>query len=190
MFNAPIRLREVEIPCTSFEEQYQAHTEYRNFCRFVGERLHASGDSHNNDRPIYFSKAALTSGVGRIRNEQAFINVIEAAGIDVVAPETLGIEEQIRIFGTRSLILGTAGSYFHTSIFAPSGSRIVVVNPTIHINSNYSLIDALTGNDAAYYYPSDLRVVTPSAEDTFLTTREFADPVAAAEQYLAVLGLI
>jgi capsular polysaccharide biosynthesis protein len=48
-------------------------------------------------------------------------------GFEVVAPETLSVDEQLRRFATARVLAGLSGSGLHQSAFMPPGGRVVEV---------------------------------------------------------------
>lgn len=191
VFGTPINLKNVTIPSTSFEEQYQAHQMYRDFCQYIGRHVtdNAAG-IRVTDTPAYLSKAKLTIGVGRIKNEIDLLPILSKAGIDIFYPEQMSFADQLRLFCSRSIILGTVGSYFHTNILATTPSRIFGINPTPHVNSNYIMIDSLTQIESSYYYDTEMQTASEDANSGFLAERNFGNPREIAEQYLQIVNSI
>lgn len=104
-------------------------------------------------RPVYLSKARLAAGISRMRNESALCEALARRGVDIAFPETLGLPELARLLSARRIVLGTAGSAFHTAIFAAPGRRILGLNWAPHLNANFPLLDAQNGTRARYYHP-------------------------------------
>lgn len=178
-FDVPTRLRAVVVPSTSLEEQSAGYIAYAKMCLGIGDRLRAKYTIEPNERPIYYSKTRLKSAVGVITNESEIEAVLSAAGVEIVYPETLSFAQQICLMSERNHILGSAGSFLHTSIFCPP-RRITCLNVTDVVNSNYTIIDALTGNEATYYYPPALQVL--ERQDGFLTSRYLPEAAAVAKE--------
>jgi capsular polysaccharide biosynthesis protein len=149
----------------------------------MGERLHALDQVDTISRPAYYSKTKLKSGVGRIDNEIEIEEALATRGVDIIYPETLSLEEQVREMAKRRYVLGSAGSFLHTSIFCPP-RNITCLNVTSQINSNFSLIDRLAGNAAGYYYPPAMQVLGQSS--TFLTARHLIDAPIVAHELLDI----
>lgn len=184
-FDRPTRIGRIIVPRTSFREQHSAHHAYRRLCRGIGRGLYDAAAVNTIKAPIYYSKTRLPSGVGTIVNEDEIISVMERNGVDVAFPEQMTFAEQVRSMAERRTILGTAGSFLHTSIFCPP-RRIVALNPTGHVISNFNLIDALNGNRAAYLHVPEIEVLDPAPDHTFLTTRRLPDAARVAEEMIEV----
>jgi capsular polysaccharide biosynthesis protein len=153
----------------------------------VGAGQLRSMPSCRKDTPVYLSKTKLIGGVVRVINEDDIVNRLEKAGVEIIFPETLPFNEQIRLFAERSIITATTGSAFHTSLFAhPSGSIIGINIAMKPINSNYLLIDAANNNDSHYYWPRDI-TVTNITNSTFSANMRLGDPLGVAEALLRVI---
>ena len=158
---------------------YAGYRTFQLLCNAIGRRACAAGAFERDRTPIYYSKSRLKSAVGVIVNEHEVERMLQAAGVKVVYPETLGLLDQIQLMSSRDNIIGTAGSFLHTSIFCPP-RRITCLNVTEKINANYVIVDKLNNNLAAYYYAPALRVL--NKQDGFLTARYLPDAAIVAEE--------
>ncbi|WP_128564203.1 glycosyltransferase family 61 protein [Methylobacterium crusticola] len=168
VLDRPTRLRNVVVAGTSLEEQQAGYRAYGRFGREIGSRIYKPDDVDQNTVPIYYSKSRLRSSVGIITNEAEIEDVLRDQGVDIIHPETLSLDEQVRLMSSRTSIMGSTGSFFHTSIFCPP-RRITCLNVTSQINSNYVIIDALAANAATYHYPDSMQVLDQM--DGYLTAR-------------------
>ncbi|ESQ88908.1 hypothetical protein ABAC460_14095 [Asticcacaulis sp. AC460] len=187
-FDTPTRLSNLIVPDTSFQEQRAGFTRFRDLCLDLGRKLSPKSDAEPNERPIYYSKSRLQSGVGGFDNEAEFETVMAGLGVDIVYPETLSLAEQIRLLNSRSLVFGTAGSFLHNTIFCESDARFVILNPSLQINTNFTIIDKLTGSDVTYYYPEDMQVLPSEDRKGFLTLRSIPNARARAEELFSLAG--
>jgi capsular polysaccharide biosynthesis protein len=181
--NHPVRYRQVATPMPAFAPQSHAHRAFVTLCRQIGERMTAGLDRRVVDRPAYMSKARLTGGVSRIAQETVIEDVLARKGVEIIYPETLPLAEQVRIFQTRRVILGTTGSAFHLSLFANPGPRLIGLNPIPAVNSNFLLIDALNGAQNVYLHQPGTSVSHDGGP--FLSTFTLPDPLGAAKAMLA-----
>lgn len=183
-FDEPRRIGKIIIPRPSFQQQVWAHRAFGRMCRFAGLQMLGGYPPRVNDRPVYLSKSRLAGGVGRVANEAELEAVLERNGVEIVYPETVAFPEQVRLFAGRSTILGTAGSAFHTSIFAPPAGRQIQLCQENTINSNMRMFDALNGNHVLHYHQpgSEMRDGTAFMREAWLP-----DPVAAAEDLLRLI---
>lgn len=180
-FDTPMRLGEVIIPHPAFAELNHTHTAFARFMNDLGARL-CPGPAVRVDRPVYLTKKNVTSGVSHFVNEAAFAERLARAGVEVIAPETLSLAEQVVLFRTRAVVSGLIGSAFHTSAFAPP-SRLVMLNYHRTLWTNQLLLDQANGNEALYLYDTEESRHLGSNEH-FMNRFEMADPVGLAEDFL------
>lgn len=67
------------------------------------------------------------SQVRRLLNAEELEIYLKSQGFELVEPEKLSFLEQVKLFSQASCIVGPTGAAFANLIFAPSGSRIVVL---------------------------------------------------------------
>ena len=184
-FDAPTRIERLIVPHTSVAEQFYAHRVFGLLCRRLGVAIAGDMGDASDRAPIYLSKTRLAHGVSRFVNEQALADRLAERGVEIVHPETLDLADQIRLFAGRRTVLGCAGSAFHTSIFAPPRGRARVLLYTPHINSNFVLLDRLSGLDVQYLYAEGSEIVPNPGGSPFLTEVSLRDPVETADALLA-----
>lgn len=156
-FDRPTRLRQVIVGPPAFQTD-RAWTVFGDLCRRIGEPIWRGAAVDSVERPVYLSKSRLRSGVVRMVNEPALEEELARRGVDIVYPEELPFAEQVRLFATRRLVMGTAGSALHSSIFAPPGRRILALHWEERLRSTFALLDRLGGTEARYYIPSGTRL--------------------------------
>lgn len=156
-FDRPVRLRDVVVPEPSLVEQTSMHALFARLCREIGRPFWEEAEVDREARPLYLSKTKLRAGVARIANEQAIVDELEDRGVEIVHPETLAFAEQIRLLSSRRIVMGSAGSAFHTVAFAAPGRRLVGLNWQPALNANFALLDRVNGASARYYCPHGAR---------------------------------
>ena len=129
------------------------HHEYRRLCHYIGQPFWQEPGRTKKMPPVYLSKTKLQTGVTRIEEEDIIERVMIKHGIEIVHPERLSFPNQVKLFSQTRSIIGSAGSAFHTSIFAPAKSTAICIVPQGIINSNMVLIDRINGNKSFYYLP-------------------------------------
>lgn len=72
--------------------------------------------------------------------------VLDDFDIEVVRPETLSIEEQIRKFSRGGLFVGPSGSGLHNTLFAKNAKTVEIFAPDVRQHAQYLLDNAL-GHD-------------------------------------------
>ncbi|WP_170286057.1 glycosyltransferase family 61 protein [Nocardioides rubriscoriae] len=107
----------------------QARTVWRRMAAAAGGRLDLDPDG---DRVFVtrtaFNRARRAEGRPTRTDEAhdlALDSAFAGAGFRVVAPESLGVAEQLRLAAGASVLAGCAGSALHLSAFAPAGARVV-----------------------------------------------------------------
>lgn len=79
-------------------------------------------------RKLYLSRGQI--GRRRIVNEDEVLEALAPLGFTSVRPETLSMQEQVKLFSQASHIVGSAGAAFTNMLFAPPGARVVLLqNP-------------------------------------------------------------
>lgn len=78
-------------------------------------------------------------------------------GLTVIAPETLPLAEQIRMFASANLIVGEFGSAMHNALFSPRGATVLCLN---WINALQSRIAQLKEQRIGYLLPAHGAPVT------------------------------
>ncbi len=152
VFREPTRIKKLTVPLPSFSEQNFVHDRYRQLCHHIGANFLYSGDEERM-APVYLSKTALKSGVGRLTSEKVIEDILGGYGVQIVHPERMSFPEQVKMFSQPRIFSGTVGSSFHTSIFAPPRSKLVALSGFNSINSNSILIDKINQNNSIYLYP-------------------------------------
>ena len=186
-FDRTTRIPRLIVPETSFGEQCFIHPIYADLCHMVGAGQLQSMPSRRKDTPVYLSKTKMIGGVIRVINEDDILNRLEKGGVEIVFPEMLPFNEQVRLFAERPVITATTGSAFHTSVFTRPFGSIIGVNVVMpSVNSNYLLIDAANNNDAHYYWPRDI-AVTQIANSPFSANMRLGDPLGVAEELLRLI---
>ena len=184
-FRQPMLIRGlVTLPSPSFEEQHFAHAAFATCARAIGERILNSTPSPS-DVPVYFSKTRLQRGLRGFANELQVEDELSRHGVRVVYPEEHPFDVQLRILAQHSRVIGSVGSALHTAVFLPSGKRIVGLNPTETLNSNFLILDELGGHDATYVYP--LEIDEENDGGHFQHAWRLRDPKAVARELLDLL---
>ncbi|ACL60304.1 glycosyltransferase 61 family protein [Methylobacterium nodulans] len=179
-FYQPMRLPRLLVPDPAFKEQAFVHRVFGDLCRAVGRSF---WDGERLERPVYLSKTRLSSGIARIANEEAIVEELDRRGVEIVSPETLPFADQVRLFSTHRIVMGSTGSAFHTSAFAAPGRRLIGLNWMPRLHANFALIDGVSGHAAKYYFPVGTRYAAEG--DTFHFGWLVRDPKQVAAELLA-----
>lgn len=107
------------------------------------------------------------------RRDRRLDRFFAGAGFAVVAPETLGIADQIALAAGAEVIAGCAGSALHLAAFAPAGTRVLELgdnrSPEVQVPMQH-VIDHVRGHPSAFV--------------------PFPTPVSELPQVLGGLGLL
>lgn len=88
------------------------------------------------DSKVFFSRTEFNESRRRadhprarstLPRDEALDAVFADAGFHVVAPQTLSIDDQLRLAANVSVLAGNSGSALHLSAFAPSGTRVLEI---------------------------------------------------------------
>ena len=186
-FTEPVRVSRLIVPWPSFEEGHLAHPVFAEFCHEIGRVLIGPTAPVPDDRPVYFTKEHMRHGIGRFANEADLTKILAESGVDIVAPETLTTAEQVRLFANRSLVTGSFGSVFHTSIFVPR-RRMMMLNWANAMFRNFTLVDAINGNDTQYVYPFEAIEFCGHIGE-FGSNWRLLEPAATAQQFLTAMDV-
>jgi capsular polysaccharide biosynthesis protein len=181
----PLRVRRIILPHPSFEELHLVHRAFADLCHRIGKHLAPEMERPADDAPIYLTKQNLTDGLNTVVNEADVTEVLDRHGVRVIAPETLGLAAQIALFAEDRLVMGFAGSAFHTSVFRP-GRRLLIMDYARHMRANFALIDAVNDNRTIYRHLGTglERIESNSA---FVNRVQLAAPQRVAEELLRVI---
>lgn len=151
-FQNVTRVPTLLVPEPSVKEQDLTHAIFGTLTHHTGEAFYDLATVDREARPVYLSKSRLDSGISRLRNEDVLCEALARQGVDIVFPEMLRFPELVRLLSERRMVMGTAGSAFHTAVFAAPNRRILALNWTPPVHANFPLLDALNGTQARYYY--------------------------------------
>jgi len=183
VFKRPTIVNEILVPRPAAEEHNYTHTAFADWGAAVGQALTRNFDLHQVDRPVWLAKTHLDTGVQGLDNEAELVEILEKEGVDIVHPQDLSLVEQVFLFKTRPLIMGTSSSAFHTKILGAT-AKLVCLNLWPQINSNYALIDSVSSDEITFLRPeiSHNRV----QNSRFMDSASIADPRAVADDFLTI----
>jgi Glycosyltransferase 61 len=156
--NSATTLSEVFVPHPSFSLGGEAFRRHVALPERIAETI-CRDACPEDERPLYLSRRLASNR--RIAGEQELEDVLIGRGVMVVSPETLGYEDQVRLFNRHSVFVGRIGSAFHSLLYALPGRtrRTVVFGDTVSYYErgyypDYFMIDALKGIRATYVFDS------------------------------------
>ena len=185
-FDRPTLIPRLILPWTSFRHQTHAHQVFAELGRSLGKTVLGRRPLRPGGRPAYLSKSRLPGGIRRFANEPELEAALVAGGVEVLHPERMSLADKIALFCERPVLLGMAGSAFHHSLFAPElAARLLLLNPKRSINSNFVLVDQLTGADSRYLHVVHARRLEDGG--AFQSAFELEQPVRLGAALLALI---
>lgn len=181
----PMRVGAVTVPSPSLRQQAWAHPDYLGLCRRIGRRLLAGRTMRRSERPVWLSGGRLDFRFGRLRYEARLERALAEAGVEVVDPTALTLADQVALFACRTTVLGAVSPVFMLSAFVPEPPRVVALCAENRLDSNFALLDRLTGAQADYLYAPDARIHRDPTGAAVMVA--LSDPVAVAGDLLARL---
>ncbi len=137
----PTRLRRAIVPEPLFEQFYSAHEEMVRPFRDVAARV--AGDVTPSAQPLYLSRGRLTSRQRPVVGEIELETLLRANGFLIVSPETMSIEDQVRLVNSHTDIFSSTGSAAHSILFSLHRPRLHLLTSRDDIPANYFLCSAL-----------------------------------------------
>jgi len=139
--------------------------------RWLRERFLESVDGTDtsaNER-FYISRQNMKNPSGRsgeryVTNFDEIKPILDDFDIEVVRPETMSIEEQVRKFSRGKLFVGPRGSGMHNTLFAKNASTIEIYTPNTRHHIQH-LFDRALGHDWTYMIGSEYDKTTEMEED-------------------------
>jgi hypothetical protein len=98
----------------------------------------------------------------KVANEGEVIELLQRHGFEILKPESLSFEEQVRTFSECVELISIHGAGLTNSIFMPTGSRIIEFFPDLGTDPNYHVLNSAIGNRHEYLFcdlanPGDIR---------------------------------
>lgn len=143
----PTLLRRVVIPEPLYEISYAAHERMAHRYRAVAAAV--AGEADRSTQPVYLSRRLLPSSRRRLVGELELEEALRENGFLICSPETMTIEDQIRLMNRHRDFLTSAGSAAYLSLFAREPLRLHLMTDGIP-RRDYFLIPALAGAEASY----------------------------------------
>lgn len=107
------------------------------------------------DKKIYLSRRKYSRGgmlkrpiLNELEIEQLFLK----NNYEIIYPETIPIEEQLKLYGSCSVIAGSSGSNMHNSAFIPDNSKVLIIAPTSFCVKNDYMINVHKSIETNYFF--------------------------------------
>jgi hypothetical protein len=144
------RIKQLLVPHPAYLPQMSATGAFPGPFQRAAENVMGPADLPRIDSaPVFLSRSALTGNAWHNEDEARLETLLAEFGMQVVHPEAMTLEEQIRLFNRHSTFVGLIGSAFHGKLFALRPSTTLVMSADFP-NLNYLLIDSVTGGVGNY----------------------------------------
>ena len=185
-FREPVRIQKLIVPHPSFIEDHSGYEAFAQMCNNIGREALAGIKIDAADDPIYLSKSKLTRGLGRFINEYELEEELEWRGVKILHPQEISLVDQIKLFIQNRIIVSTASSALHTSMFSWNRPKLIVISHLENISSNFTICDEINGNCGQYFYPDD-GVEQLEADPEFAVNFRLTKPREVAEDILRLI---
>ena len=96
--------------------------------RLVPDRQRAAlGCGHGGNRKIYLSRRGVPKRT--LLSEERLESILIDRGFEIVQAQTLSVADQIALFASASVVVGSRGAAFANALYCAPGTTIVVVEP-------------------------------------------------------------
>jgi hypothetical protein len=184
-FDQTVKIETCIVPAASFTDRAEAFCAHLRPSQEV-TALASGVQLPSCDQPVYLSRSQL--GFGRkLRREAELEQVLASRGARIVYPERLSLREQVLMFNTHRVFIGSWGSAFHSMSLAcvPEGLTAHVLCEGIP-GPNYLMFDAMLG--CASHYVQAMHATPEQPQDW--PNLDFTIDVEAFVDYLRGTGCL
>ncbi|OYX03537.1 MAG: capsular biosynthesis protein [Caulobacter vibrioides] len=175
----------VEIGAALLPHMLNRNYVFHDFMRWNLEREALSWTKGSGDEDMLFvSRGGVRTAQSfrELENEAEIEGLAQEAGLTLVRPETLGWDQQVRLFSRARLVAGEFGSGLHNALLSPQGCQVVSLNWLVEVQSR---IGNFRRHDIGYILPADgqarLYSIEPQANQPFtIDPAEFRQKLAIA----------
>ena len=148
---SPLLLRQVHVPGPSMVNRNHAFSDHTESHAIVAQRICGDPPARRSEQPVYISRRRLPELHRKIVREDRLERELAAAGVRIVCPEQMPFDDQVRLFVSHRIFIGSIGSGFHSLLFAPrDGTSRTIVFCDHRVNANYRIVDELQHIEADY----------------------------------------
>lgn len=169
----PMVVERLHVPSISAFSHRWITFEQTRIWRRIGDAVQLEQRS---GRRVYLSRRGVASR--RLETEAEVENVFGRAGFDIVRPENLPINEQIRMARQSEVLAGCTGSQMYLAVFQPAGATTLILAPDNFFLPDDALIaEAMDhrlavafGGSSVYRMPQGPWMIDPKAAEALLAT--------------------
>lgn len=174
----------VEIGAALLPHMLNRNYVFHDFLRWNLEREALSFTKGGDADMLFVSRGGVRTAQSfrELENEAEIEGLAQEAGLTLVRPETLGWDQQARLFSRARLVAGEFGSGLHNALLSPQGCQVVSLNWLVEVQSR---IGNFRRHDVGYILPADgqarLYSIEPQANQPFtIDPAEFRQKLAIA----------
>lgn len=147
--SAFVRCRELIIPGQLCSADTFFHPRMNDY---IDDIVQLAGPAPGQIKKHLYVTREVQSRFRCMANREEIEAIARDAGLFLISPETLSIEDQIRLFANAETITGEFGSALHNSIFSPIGTRVLALNWVAEFQSR---VAHLRSQPTGYLLPDD-----------------------------------
>jgi len=148
-FNQPIRLHDVIVPNPSFSNRSQGYAAHKIIFEHITE-TRINTEAIISKKACYLSRARLSKDRRKTINESQIEKLMIGNGVDVIHPQELPFQDQLKMINRYQIAIGCIGAAFHSILFRLDTDNFKTVIFHSALNENYNIIDGLKGIDSKY----------------------------------------
>jgi len=130
-------------------------------------------------RKIYISRK--NTGNVRIINEENVAKLFEAYGFEIVYPESLSFEEQVKLFSEAEYVAGATGAAFTNIIYCPDNAKIMCIIPKEYNFCIYSTIAKIVGAKCVFVDAAIVERKSYSSSEQYRVDLNYCEDCLKAE---------
>lgn len=126
---APVRVEELYVPSQLLALRPSDAASHPGFRAFARRSVQAICEAPGPATPerVYISRTRLRADRGPLFQEEALERCLEAQGYTIIYPETLSVEEQLRLYWNATYIIIATGTAAHIAAMAMRGHQRVAL---------------------------------------------------------------
>ncbi len=151
-FDRQVKIKKCYVPLPSINNRNRVFSDHKESLHAVADLMLQGDTPQYSDQAVYLSRSQFRGGPRRVlRNETELEASLSACGVRIVHPQGLELKEQIRLFNSHRVFIGSMGAAFHNLLFSLVPANIHTHVLLEHVpNMNYIMFDAMLGMNANY----------------------------------------
>jgi hypothetical protein len=151
----PTRLRRLIVPEPLFEPRATANDQTVRVHKAMARPYHEvarriAGDVEPSPQPLYLSRRRLPSTQRAIIGEDWLEEVLRQNGFRIAYPETMSLEEQVRLLNGHAHIISNAGSAAQNVLFARNAPALHLLTNGAQFSPDYFMHHTVVGTPTTF----------------------------------------